>query len=74
MREDGTEDDNVYVAFNFHLTGKRLALPAQKKEKNWYRVIDTSKNGAAALEVSREKEKKQVLIGPQSIVVFVGKR
>lgn len=74
LREDGTEDDNVYVAFNFHLTGKRLALPAQKKEKNWYRVIDTSKNGAAALEVSREKEKKQVLIGPQSIVVFVGKR
>lgn len=74
QRADGTKDDNVYVAFNFHLTGKRLALPAQEKGNSWYRVIDTAKSGAAALEISREKEKKQVLIGPQSIVVFVGKR
>lgn len=41
VREDGTADDMIYAAYNFH-TGKQfLALPKLPKGKKWYKVIDT---------------------------------
>lgn len=74
LRKDGTEDDNVYIAFNFHMTEKKLALPREEKAKNWYRVIDTAKGRDAAKEAGMEKEQRQAVIAPQSVAVFVGKR
>lgn len=44
-RQDGTPDDMIYVAYNFH-TGKQfLALPKLPKGKKWYKVLDTGLEG-----------------------------
>lgn len=74
LHADGTADDNIYIAFNFHVTEKKLALPGNKKTKGWYRVIDTAAGRNAVVEHGAQKEQKQTVIAPQSVVVFIGKR
>ena len=74
LRDDATEDDDIYIAFNFHVTEKKLALPKTEKTKGWYRVIDTAREKDAVLDNGVEIEQKQAVIAPQSVVVFVGKR
>lgn len=71
--EEGSMDENVYVAYNFHRIDKKLALPVQQKGRKWYRIMDTSKGKEAFLEEIPVKEKKQVSIAAQSIAVFVGR-
>lgn len=74
LRDDATEDDDIYIAFNFHVTEKKLALPKTEKTKGWYRVIDTARQKDAVLDNGVEIEQKQAVIAPQSVAVFVGKR
>ena len=74
LRDDATEDDDIYIAFNFHVTEKKLALPKTEKTKCWYRVIDTAREKDAVLDNGVEIEQKQAVIAPQSVAVFVGKR
>ena len=62
LRDDATEDDDIYIAFNFHVTEKKLALPKTEKMKG------------AVLNNGVEIEQKQAVIAPQSVAVFVGKR
>ncbi len=73
-KKDGTEDDMIYIGYNFHTGMTHLALPKLSKEKNWYLVMDTSELASPFLEEEVCLEDQQLLaVKGQSIVVLIGK-
>lgn len=72
VKEDGTADDMIYVAYNFH-TGKQfLALPKLPKGRKWYKVIDTGyESGFLKDEVCIEAS--QVETAGMTIQILIGK-
>lgn len=62
---DGSEDDSVYIACNFHWETRTLALPDLPGGRRWKKVIDTSavkENGF--LHEDSETYKKKLEIAP----------
>lgn len=72
-KADGTFDDNIFLALNFHTTKKRLAFPKQEGKKKWYRIMDTARGKEAFLPEAIHENKKEAAIEPQSVVIFIGK-
>lgn len=72
-REDGTEDDFVYVGYNFHNWISRLALPKLPAKKSWYLIMDTSLGKDAFLPVEEEVKGQQMTVKGQSVVILLGK-
>lgn len=72
VKEDGTADDMLYVAYNFH-TGKQfLALPKLPKGKKWYKVVDTGyENGFLEEEVCIDAS--QIETAGMTIQILIGK-
>lgn len=72
VKEDGTADDMIYVAYNFH-TGKQfLALPKLPKGRKWYKVIDTGcESGFLEDEVCMEAS--QIETAGMTIQILIGK-
>lgn len=70
-KADGSEDDSIYIAYNFHWETREFALP-NLGHKRWKKVIDTSavkENGF--LSESEEKYNKKLEIAPRTIVVLL---
>lgn len=72
-KADGSFDDNIFLALNFHTTKKRLAFPKQEGKKKWYRIMDTARGKEAFLPEAIHENKKEAAIEPQSVVIFIGK-
>lgn len=71
---DGSADDYIYVAMNYHIIQQYLALPKLPGKRRWYLAVDTSDAKEPYLEPPQIIEKKrQILLEPQTIVVLVGK-
>lgn len=73
QRTDGTTDDNIFIALNFHLTEKQLAFPKQEKKQKWYRIMDTANEKESFFKKPLEEKGKEACLQPQSIAIFVGK-
>lgn len=73
LRADGTFDDNIFIAMNFHVTGKQLAFPKQERKQKWYRIMDTSVEKNSFLTEEIEEKGKEANLTPQSIAIFIGK-
>ena len=72
-KDSGRRDDFIYIAYNFHNGKKFLALPRIGKEKNWYLVMDTTKE-EPFLEKEDRLEKQDLLeIGGLSVRILIGK-
>ena len=74
-RPDGSEDDSVYIACNFHWETRTLALPDLPGGRRWKKVIDTSavkENGF--LHEDSETYKKKLEIAPRTIVVLLAEQ
>ena len=71
-RADGSADESVYIACNFHWEDRVLALPNLAGNKKWKKVIDTSamKENGFFHEDGKEYKKKLV-IAPRTIVVLL---
>ena len=72
-KEDGTEDDFLYVIYNFHWENREVALPNLPEGKTWEKVIDTadsSENGFLTESEENRDYKKKIEIGPRTIVVL----
>jgi len=73
-KENGENDDYIYVGYNFHFGKNYLALPKLPKNKNWYLVMDTEntkepfEKEAVCLENQQKFE-----IKAQSVVILIGK-
>ena len=74
QKADGSFDDNIFLALNFHVTQKRFAFPKQEGTQKWYRVMDTARGKEAFLSEAIEEGEKEVVIEPQSVVIFVGRK
>ena len=74
-RPDGSEDDSVYIACNFHWETRTLALPDLPGGRRGKKVIDTSavkENGF--LHEDSETYKKKLEIAPRTIVVLLAEQ
>lgn len=72
-KEDGSNDDFIYIGYNFHSGLSNLALPKLPEKKKWYLAVTT-----AGEEMCPEKEElleNQHLLSVegQSISILIGK-
>ena len=73
-KEDGSNDDFIYVGYNFHSAVTHLALPKLPEKKQWYLVMDTSEvDGAFLAEEVCVENQHLMALAAQSVVVLVGK-
>lgn len=71
-KADGTMDDHIYVAYNFHWENRTIALPNLPDGIEWKRVVDTSEE--EFFHESEETYKKTIEIAPRTIVVLLGRQ
>lgn len=73
-KEDGTEDDMIYVACNFHWESRTLALPNLPEGMHWKKTADTSETEGTPYFCEGEEEyEKTIEVAPRTIVVLIGK-
>ncbi len=74
LREDGTEDDFIYVGMNFHEQPRSLALPKLPQKRRWYLAVSTAEKDMPFCEPPVLLEKKyQIEVPGQAILILVGK-
>lgn len=74
QREDGTEDDFIYIGLNFHIGTQYLALPKLNEKRKWYLQINTADRETPYYDQPAVIDKDtQIAVMPQSIVILVGK-
>ncbi len=73
-KEDGSEDDFLYIGYNFGNGVCELALPKLPEKKKWYQVMDTARGRNAFLEKHEcMKEQNRLQAAPQSVIYLIGK-
>ena len=73
-KKDGSNEDFIYVGYNYHSAVTPLALPKLPEKKQWYLVMDTSEVDGAFLAEEVCVENQHLLsLAAQSVVVLVGK-
>lgn len=72
-REDGSDDEYVYIGYNFRPGISRLALPKLPGKKKWYLAMDTSRGHEAFLEKEEPFGGAQIAIRGQSVMILTGK-
>lgn len=70
---DGSEDDMIYIGYNFHTGFSRLALPKLPEQKKWYLSMDTARGKEAFLEQEEVQIEQQIDLKGQSVVILIGK-
>lgn len=74
-KEDGSEDDFIYVGYNFHWENRTIALPNLPEGMIWKKTVDTSDTEEGDFFREREESyKKNIEINPRTIVVLTGKK
>ncbi|WP_274421560.1 Type II secretory pathway, pullulanase PulA and related glycosidase [Blautia sp. XA-2221] len=74
-KEDGSEDDFIYVGYNFHWENRTIALPNLPEGMIWKKTADTSDTEEGDFFREREESyKKNIEINPRTIVVLTGKK
>lgn len=74
-KEDGSPDDFIYVACNFHWETRSIALPRLPGERVWRKAADTSDwEGDSCFRLSEESCEKSIEIGPRTMVVLLGRQ
>lgn len=72
--ENGTEDDFIYIGYNFHNGLSTLALPRLPEKRKWYLVLDTSRGREPfADKQERISNQQQLAMRPYSVAVLIGK-
>ena len=73
-KEDGTPDDFIYVAYNFHWENRNVALPNLPDGMCWKKVADTSAREGGFLTEDQTEYRKSAEISPRTIVVLMGRQ
>lgn len=74
-KEDGSEDDFIYVGYNFHWENRTIALPNLPEGMTWKKTADTSDTEEGDSFREREESyEKNIEISPRTIVVLTGKK
>lgn len=73
-KKDGTEDDIIYVGYNFHWENREIALPNLPEKMKWKKIADTSDStGDTFFKETEEAYEKKIEIAPRTIVILIGK-
>lgn len=73
-KENGENDDYIYVGYNFHSGLNHLALPKLPNQKKWYLVMNTLNADAPFAEKEVCLENQQLFeIKAQTTVILIGK-
>lgn len=70
---DGSEDEMIYVGYNFHTGSDRLALPKLSDKKKWYLCMDTARGREPFLTKEEVLSEQQIEVKGQSVVILIGK-
>lgn len=74
-KPDGTADDFLYVAYNFHWENRTAALPNLPEGMAWKKLADTSEAEEDTWFFEREEEyQKGIELSPRSIVIMAGRK
>lgn len=74
LREDGTEDDFIYIGMNFHEESRKLALPKLPNRRRWYLAVNTADKDTPFMDTPQLLEKRhQIEVPSQTILILVGK-
>lgn len=74
LREDGTEDDFIYIGLNFHEESRKLALPKLPNRRRWHLTVNTADKNTPFMEPPQLLEKRhQIEVPSQTILILVGK-
>ena len=73
-KKDGSYDDSVYIAYNFHWENRSVALPNLPGKGCWKKVIDTSMLKTNGFCYDDEKYSRKLEIAPRTIVVLLAKQ
>ena len=71
-REDGSDDDMLYIGYNFDTEPQMLALPRLSDKERWYLCMDTARS-EPFLAKEELYEGAQIAVTGQSIVILIGK-
>jgi len=73
-KDNGENDDYIYVGYNFHSGLNHLALPKLPNKKKWYMVMNTLNAESPFLEKEVCLENQQLFeIKAQTTVILIGK-
>lgn len=74
-KADGSEDDFIYVGYNFHWEDKEIALPNLPEGLVWKKAADTGCTSAVGFSCGETTAyRKSIEIGPRTIVVLIGRQ
>ena len=74
LREDGTEDDFIYIGLNFHVEEQHLALPKLPRRLRWHLAVNTADKDEPFCEPPKLMDKMpQIKMPPQAVIILVGK-
>ena len=65
------EEEDVYVAYNFHYERARISLPSLSKEKEWMQVMNTADRSTDDFVPQPIEEQRCVEVAPQSISILI---
>lgn len=72
-KKNNTEDDYIYLAYNFQNGEASLALPKLPEKKKWKLVMDTARAEQPFLEKIEElKIQQKVIVKGQSVSILIG--
>ena len=74
VRPDGTEDDFLYVGYNFHWENRTIALPNLPDGMVWKKTPDTSDPEENSFREREEEYQKSIEISPRTIVILIGRK
>lgn len=83
QKQDGTQDESLYIIFNMYWESRSFDLPNLPGDKEWHLAVETYGNTFNELPepVKRKRKRKapslakqkKTVVPPRSIVVFVGR-
>ena len=75
QKPDGTDDDFLYIGYNFHWEKRNIALPNLPDGMTWKKIADTSDQEEKNwFQEGKETYKKTIDINPRTIVVLVARQ
>ena len=72
-KQDGSEDDYFFMAYNMYWNEQSFALPKLPNDRKWYWLIDTGIE-ESFFEEQEEVKEKTLEVSPRTSVVLIGKK
>ena len=73
-RDDGTDDDFIYIAYNMHWESHEFALPKLKKGLSWEALISSDGGAMDAYRDSLASVQENIRVAARSVLILKSRR